>query len=178
MGRIFEVTIKGSVIKTYEVEAEDQESAEELAHEMFTVGPETGVSDDYYQDTVEVELVGLAEDEASTEKLAELARDEDSEVRRAVADNRSTPVELLTQLAQDAAYGVCYAVARNPNTPAEALTKLARDENWDVRYCVAKHPNTPAEVLAELAKDEDEAVRRAVARNPNTPKPEEEGIRI
>ena len=48
----YEVVIRATVTKTYEVRAVDEKSAEELAHDMFTVsceGPEK-----YEQDTVSV----------------------------------------------------------------------------------------------------------------------------
>ena len=53
--KTYEVTIRATVTKTYEVRAVDKESAEDLAHDMFTVsceGPEK-----YQQDTLEVEEV-------------------------------------------------------------------------------------------------------------------------
>lgn len=57
-------------------------------------------------------------------------------------------------------------VARNPNTPVDVLTELAKDSHWAVRVSVACNPNTPAEVLAKLAKDSDFDVRRYAACNP------------
>ena len=50
--KTYEVTIRATVTKTYEVRAVDEESAENLANEMFTVyceGPER-----YELDTVSV----------------------------------------------------------------------------------------------------------------------------
>ena len=51
----FEVTIRATITKTYEVEAKDAQSAEDLANDMFTVsceGPER-----YEQETLTIEEV-------------------------------------------------------------------------------------------------------------------------
>jgi len=53
--KTYEVTIRAVVTKTYEVRAVDEESAEALANDMFTVsceGPEK-----YEQDTLGVEEI-------------------------------------------------------------------------------------------------------------------------
>ena len=55
--KVFNVTIKATVTKTYEVEAETQDLAEEQAHEIFSVLCETGISENYEQDTVDTELL-------------------------------------------------------------------------------------------------------------------------
>ena len=53
----FDVTIRAVITKTYEVEAETQELAEQEAHEIFNVLNETGISEDYEQDTMNTELL-------------------------------------------------------------------------------------------------------------------------
>ena len=53
----FDVTIKAVITKTYEVEADTQELAEQEAHEIFSVLNETGISENYEQDTVDTELL-------------------------------------------------------------------------------------------------------------------------
>lgn len=45
----YEVTIEAVIRKTYTVEAEDEQSAQEQAHEMFTVEPE---GDEHYDQQV------------------------------------------------------------------------------------------------------------------------------
>ena len=53
----FDVTIKGYVIKTYRIEAEDEESAIEMAHEGFSMLHEEGIEENYNQETVSAEEV-------------------------------------------------------------------------------------------------------------------------
>ena len=137
----------------------------------------------------------LENNNASPEIIEELAEDEDSYVRKEVANNPNTPVDILRKLAGDKGANVKYSVAKNPNTPVDILRKLAEDKDWraragvprnpntpvdiliklaedvysGVRYEVPRNPNTPAEVLTKLAEDEDDSTRYNVARNPNTP---------
>ena len=50
--KTYEVTVQAVIRKTYTVEADDMQKAQELAHEMFTVEPE---GDEYYeQDIIDV----------------------------------------------------------------------------------------------------------------------------
>ena len=72
----------------------------------------------------------------------------DLEVRRNVAGNPNTPVDVLTELAKDSDCDVRRNVARNPNTPAGVLTELANDINWYVRCFVARNPKLK-EVLTD-----------------------------
>jgi len=51
--------------------------------------------------------------------LTKLATDKDDYVRRGVAENSNTPVEVLTKLATDKSEEVRSAVAENPNTPTK-----------------------------------------------------------
>ena len=101
------------------------------------------------------------------ETLAELAKNESLDIRKAVAGNPNTPPEILTKLTKSEGWGVRMAVAKNPNTPPETLAELSKDE--DVCMAVANNPNTPPETLAELAKDEIWVSRMVIAKNPNTP---------
>jgi hypothetical protein len=49
----YQVTIEAVIRKTYEVEAEDMQKAQEMANEMFTVEPD---GDEYYdQQAIDVE---------------------------------------------------------------------------------------------------------------------------
>ena len=59
------------------------------------------------------------------------------------------------------------AIAEEPNTPVEVLEFLSKDEEPSVRLSVAKNPNTPVESLELLATDESGRVRKNVAENPN-----------
>ena len=84
-------------------------------------------------------------------------------VRKKVASNPDTPVELrlelLQQLAKDEKWAVRREVARNPNTPGELLQQLAKDESSDVRGDVARNPNTPLEAYFYLRLDKNQSVR-------------------
>ena len=48
------VKIKGSVTKTINVEADTEDEAVELAHELFTVQCEDGLKEDYDEETISV----------------------------------------------------------------------------------------------------------------------------
>ena len=49
----YQVTVEAVIRKTYEVEAEDTQQAQEMANQMFTVEPD---GDEYYdQQAIEVE---------------------------------------------------------------------------------------------------------------------------
>jgi hypothetical protein len=131
--------------------------------------------------------------------LEALAKDEDSDVRRAVAGNPSTPVKLLEEIAKAKDEWVRRALANNRATPVSVLVRLARgytvDANDDVaiyayhnlissgarldafaasgsgavRRAVAMSDATSVAVLEQLAKDKNSDVRSAVAGNPATP---------
>jgi len=51
-------------------------------------------------------------------------------------------------------------VAQNPVTPIEILAKLAIDKDEYVRAAVAQNPSTPLEILKKLAKDKHEIISR------------------
>ena len=52
--KTYQVTIRATVTKTYEVRAVDEESAEDLSSDMFDVSYERGIRDKYAQDTIEI----------------------------------------------------------------------------------------------------------------------------
>jgi len=90
-------------------------------------------------------------------------RDEDFEVRRAVAagDPNALKSAMMAALRDEDA-GVRLAAAKNLN----------RDEDWDVRRAVAAgDPNALKSAMMAALRDEDAGVRRAVAAgDPNAPK--------
>lgn len=104
----------------------------------------------------------------SVENLAELAKDENVNVRQEVARNPNTSEDVLKMLVNDKKEEVLLVIAANPNTPEELLVKLAKYGTIDVRREVAKNSSTPMSVLEVLAEDEKEKVRQDVAGNPNT----------
>lgn len=105
--------------------------------------------------------------EESPDRLAELAFDDDWDVRCEVAGNENTPSDTLIELAFDEDSIIREAVASNSSTLPETLAELAKDRKVDVRKGVADNPSAPDETLAELILDYDKDVRRNVAGNPN-----------
>ena len=82
------------------------------------------------------------------EKLAELAEDEDEDVRWYVAGNLKTPPHILTNLSKDSV-PICWMVARNPNTPPETLISLVQNGIPDIREMALENPNCPIELKVE-----------------------------
>ena len=105
--------------------------------------------------------------EESPDRLAELAFDDNWDVRCGVARNENTPPDALVELASDEDWQVRQEVASNPSAPPDILAELAQDREVDVRRSVADNPSTLDETLAELILDDDKGVRRNVAGNPN-----------
>lgn len=59
----YRVTVEAVIRKTYEVEAEDLQKAQELANEMFTVEPD---GDEYYdQQAIDVEEMEVSDESRS-----------------------------------------------------------------------------------------------------------------
>ncbi len=52
--KTYEVTIKAVVRKTYKIEAEDDQKAQQQAHEQFSVLNEPGIDEHYSQEILEV----------------------------------------------------------------------------------------------------------------------------
>ena len=107
----------------------------------------------------------------SAEVLTLLSRDEDEVVRKAVASNTSTPPAVLSRFVSDESSSIRLkaAAAENPNIPIEVLNLLARSKEYFLRTFAARNPSTPIETLTILASDKHDDVREAVAENPNTP---------
>ena len=103
-------------------------------------------------------LIQLATDESNTVKI-----------KRYVAENPNTPPEALANLATNEEWQVRSSVAENPNTPPEVLAQLVTGKNGGVERYVAANPNTPPATLAQLATYESDIVKINVAENPNTP---------
>lgn len=116
----------------------------------------------------EQERTDLAQFTTDPKTLTTLATDTRRSVRRYVADNPNTPVDVLTVLATDETDYVRGAVAENPNAPTDILTVLATDTDSYVRWNAAANFNTPKNTLTALATDADKAVREHAANNPNT----------
>jgi len=77
------------------------------------------------------------------EVLTILSSSKDKWIRRRVAENPSTPVEILEKV----------ALAENHKTPGDVLSKLAADESIEVRNAVARNPNTPINVMRRVRSE-------------------------
>jgi hypothetical protein len=102
-----------------------------------------------------------------------LAGDGRDSVRLAVTRNPKVRPEVLhnvlSDLAGDDDTHVREAVARNLATPGRVLAFLAHDRNLDVRREVASNPSTPVATLSMLFASKDVDVIEKVGSNPSTP---------
>jgi HEAT repeat protein len=105
--------------------------------------------------------------------ILKLAGDGRDSVRLAVTRNPKVRPEVLrnvlSDLAGDDDTKVREAVARNHATPARVLAFLAHDGNLDVRGDVASNPSTSPATLSMLFGDKDEDVIEKVGSNPSAP---------
>lgn len=74
------VTIKATVTKTYEVEAETKDEATETAHSLFSVAPDD-VEEDYDEQTEDVEKVEENEEDGEDGEDESQEDQEDQEDR-------------------------------------------------------------------------------------------------
>ncbi len=103
-------------------------------------------------------LKGAGRDKAvSYDEAKDLARHEDTKVRRELASRSDVKPELLYFLAEDPSPEVRLSVASNETTPSQADLLLARDENQDVRSGLAEKI---ARIAPGLTADEQDKVRR------------------
>ena len=105
---------------------------------------------------------------ASATILESLAKDPEDEVRKAVAVNSSTPSHVQEILLKDSDRQVREIVAQRQRF-ATAFDSLSKDSDYRVRETVAVNPNTPIVILEALANDQSYIVRGAIAANPSTP---------
>lgn len=130
-------------------------------------------------DTKSIEALALAEridlaySTSDPQVLSLLAQDDVSEVRTAVARNKTTPPETLELMVTETtgddgvtqlpSLPVCVAVAWNPQTSPAVLERLCREPRAGVRTAAARNPSTPSSLAEELAVDTADGVRHAVA---------------
>ncbi len=106
------------------------------------------------------ELIAFETDNADL--LAELSKDKEVRVRRAVAANKNTGELILDELANDNDDIVRYNVANNVKTSSLALDKLSRDKDVLIRAGVAHNEKTSEITLNKLASDNSYFVRQSV----------------
>ncbi|MBT8467622.1 MAG: hypothetical protein KJN97_02635, partial [Deltaproteobacteria bacterium] len=87
----------------------------------------------------------------------------DPAVLIAIADNRSSSMELLQKLSTNEHWLVRTVVARNPKTEPEVLRRMYEDHS--ARTSLAANPNTPLDVLERLLHDSDPMVQNNLAYN-------------
>lgn len=92
-------------------------------------------------------------------ELRQLSRSKNREVRKRVAENESSPLDVLERLSTDRNPEVRIAVAENDNTPVDVLARLADDPSPEVRYTLASSPPWIAsDILGKLEKDNNPMV--------------------
>lgn len=109
----------------------------------------------------------------SAETIALLIASDDKYVRSAAAQHRNAPAEALSALSDDLGDGLdeytLRALASNRTTPVETLTRLAACEHASVRAAVAKNSAAPVDVLRLLAGGASYETACNLAWNPRTP---------
>ena len=103
----------------------------------------------------------------SSSRLRELAQDSSELVRRRVAGNPSTPIDILFALLEDPDCWVAWNLAQNRAASPELLIELAARRLFLEK--VASNHRSPGRLLAQLAREPDQGIREAVAVNPMTP---------
>jgi hypothetical protein len=109
----------------------------------------------------------------TTARLAELATNEDGEVRRAVARNGGLPEESLLRLLDDPVWEVRTVAAHHKRAPKErteaVLAELAAAPEAHKRAVAARSPHAQPETLVKLSDDPDPETRSNAVKNPRTP---------
>ena len=105
---------------------------------------------------------------ATFDQYMALARDEDPEVRRALARNPNCPAAVQAVLAdpdngEEPNFDVVMALTENPSPDPDILWQLAESPYWVVRCAVLRHPRCSAEIAAKLVDDIAGEVRTCVA---------------
>lgn len=94
--------------------------------------------------------------------LAQLARDENQEVRQCVASNPYTTAAILESMADDYFEDVRLALARNPGVPDQLLNQMSQDKSTYIRLAVVQNPRTPLKLMNRLASDRAKVVADGV----------------
>lgn len=116
-----------------------------------------------YRNTVRETRLAMAKNaHTSPDSLAQLAIDENAEIRQAVASNPNTPQDILLKLGKE----FPEAIIANPifNT-----LLLENPESQFYRLSLARSSTTSVKTLENLAQLPDEEILCAIALNPNTP---------
>ena len=71
------------------------------------------------------------------------------DIKRELAKNINTPIEVLTILSKDPYWNIPYYVVANPNTPIDTIIELALTKPWWGRDMPVRNPNIPKNILPE-----------------------------
>lgn len=147
--------------------------------------------DDYNFDRDRREAIAASE--TSVERLEQLAREPDVQVRKIVASNPNTPAEILLKLGEEfpdevienpmfslllledlgSSDAISLIFALSSSVSAQKLTELATHSNRKILIAVARNANTPASVLHQLFSKfrftQNQDIYQALAYNPSTP---------
>jgi len=93
--------------------------------------------------------------------LAQLAKYDEEDVRKAVAANPATPPQVLWDLATDDGDEVLEALCARADLPWQICDRLSAHTDDQTRQRIARHPNLPYPTLKQLAKDDDSDVQAA-----------------
>ncbi|MBY0550026.1 MAG: hypothetical protein K2W95_22315 [Candidatus Obscuribacterales bacterium] len=99
-----------------------------------------------------------------SETLALLSFSEWTPIRRRVAGNNHTPLNILDVLSVDPYPEVRAAVACNTGSPRSTVERLIRDPRDEVRLAIASCSEAPDYALRFLEKDYDQQISNAAKR--------------
>lgn len=116
---------------------------------------------------LQVRLASIRSGELLSERLVELMRDEDAEVRSAAQN--ALAERSMRFVPDEWADDTSRFLASHPDLTPNAAESLARRTSRDVRATLAANPRTPARVLDGLAQDKEMLVRLVVLAHPSLP---------
>ncbi len=106
---------------------------------------------------------------ATSNLLKTMSKSYDEEIRKNVAQNPNTPVDILDIMSKDTSEEVRAKVALNPSTVLETLNQLVNSGEKRIVSFVCRNPNIDADFLYEMCKQGSQDVRWNIAMNPNIP---------
>lgn len=94
----------------------------------------------------------------------------DYEINLNISKNPKASPVILSELAKSQQTSIKKEVAKNLNSSEKTLALLANDENAEIRKFIASNPNIPSNILKMLEHDTDRSIIRNITSNPNAPK--------
>ncbi len=99
--------------------------------------------------------------------VEKLASSNDPLIRRRIAENPSTPIQILFKLLNDEHSDVRLGVSFNPVVQRPLLDELVADSDADVRYGLAENASLPMDLIQKLANDENPYVAQRAKKTAN-----------